>query len=109
MTDAKTESIPVLSNQPEKLRSLVVETDCAWQSLGTITYGPTKVEENSLVSRRSIYIAKDVKTGDVLTPENLRCVRPGLGLPPKCYETLLGRRVSANAKKGTPMSWGLIG
>lgn len=97
------------SLEPEELRSLVMETERAWQSLGDVTYGPTKAEEKALVYRRSVYVAKDLKAGEVLTRENLRCVRPGLGLPPKFYEILLGRRVNADAKKGTPMSWELIG
>lgn len=42
-------------------------------------------------------------------PSNVRCVRPGTGLPPKFYNILLGRRVNQNAKKGTPMDWSLIG
>lgn len=97
------------SLEPEELQSLVVETERAWQSLGTVTYGPTAAEEKSLVYRRSIYVATDIKAGDVLTSENLRCVRPGLGLAPKFYDMLLGRRVRMDARKGTPMSWDLIG
>jgi pseudaminic acid synthase len=97
------------SLEPEEFRALVVETERAWESLGVVTYGPTKAEEKTLVYRRSVYIAKDLEAGDLLTPENLRCVRPGLGLPPKFYDMLLGRRVNAKVKKGTPMSWGLIG
>lgn len=97
------------SLEPEELRSLVVETERAWQSLGTISYGPSKAEERSRVFRRSIYVAKDVKAGDVLTEDNLRCVRPGMGLQPKFYEVLLGKRVTRDAKKGTPASWDLIG
>ena len=97
------------SLEPEELRALVVETERAWQSLGTVTYGPTEAEQKSLVFRRSIYIAENMKAGDVLTRENLRCVRPGMGLPPKYYDMLLGRRVNQDVKKGTPMGWGLVG
>jgi N-acetylneuraminate synthase len=97
------------SLEPEELAALVVETERAWQSLGEVRYGPTEAEKKSLVFRRSIYIAKPVKAGDVLTPDNLRCVRPGLGLPPRYYEQLLGRKVSHDAPAGTPMSWDLLG
>ena len=96
------------SLEPEELRTLVVETERAWQSLGQVTYGPCEAEKKSLVFRRSIYIAQDLKAGDVLTPENLRCVRPGMGLPPKYFDMLLGRRVNQDVKKGTPMEWGLF-
>ena len=97
------------SLEPEELRALVMETERAWESLGTVVYGPTEAERESLVFRRSIYVAQDLKAGEVLTTENLRCVRPGLGLAPKYYEMLLGRRVNQDAKKGTPMRWALIG
>ena len=97
------------SLEPEELRMLVVETERAWQSLGQVTYGPGEAEKKALMFRRSIYIAADLKAGTVLTAENLRCVRPGRGLPPKYYEMLLGRRVNQDVKKGTPMEWGLIG
>lgn len=97
------------SLEPEELHTLVVETERAWQSLGRVLYGPGEAEKKSLVYRRSIYIAQDLKAGDVLTPENLRCVRPGMGLPPKYLEMLLGRRVNQDVKKGTPMRWGLVG
>lgn len=97
------------SLEPEEFRSLVVETERAWQSLGHVSYGATEAEKKSVLFRRSIYIAEDVSAGETLTPRNLRCVRPGLGLAPKYYETLLGRKVNANVKKGTPMDWTLLG
>ena len=97
------------SLEPDELRNLVVETERAWQSLGRISYGPGQAEQRSLVFRRSVYVARDLSAGDVLTAENLRCVRPGLGLPPKYYEDLLGRRVNQAVKKGTAMRWDLLG
>jgi len=97
------------SLEPQELRSLVVETERAWQSLGMVAYGPGEVEKESLIFRRSIYVAEDLKAGDVLTPQNLRCVRPGLGLAPKYFDTLLGRHVNKDVKKGTPMDWSLLG
>ena len=97
------------SLEPQEFAQLRVESERAWQALGRITYGGTLAEEKSLAFRRSIYIAKDLRAGDVLTRENLRCVRPGLGLPPKFYDLLLGRRVNADAKAGTPMDWLLLG
>ena len=96
------------SMEPPEMAQLAVETERAWQALGQVSYGITEAEKPSLVFRRSIYIAQDMKTGDVLTPQNLRCVRPGMGLPPKFYETLLGRSVNQDVKKGTAMSWQLL-
>lgn len=97
------------SMEPAEMAALVTETERAWQALGDIQYGPTEAEKPSLRFRRSIYIAKDVKAGEVLTRENLRVVRPGHGLPPKYYEMLLGRRVNRDLAMGTAMGWGCIG
>jgi pseudaminic acid synthase len=97
------------SLEPDEFAALVVETGRAWQSLGSVSYGPTEAEKPSLIFRRSIYVAMDLKAGDVLTPENLRCVRPGFGLAPKFYEMLIGRRVSRDVKMGSPIQWDLVG
>ncbi|EKF17395.1 pseudaminic acid synthase [Nitratireductor pacificus] len=96
------------SLEPAEMASLVTETERAWQSLGMVAYGPTKVEEKSLVFRRSIYIARDVEAGEELTAENLRIVRPGHGLAPKHFEMLLGKRASRELKAGTPASWDIV-
>ena len=96
------------SMEPEEMNQLVIETNHAWKALGKVTYGPTKVEKKSLIFRRSLYIAADMKAGEILTKKNLRIVRPGLGLPPKYYKKLLGMKVVKNVKKGNPISWDLI-
>ena len=92
------------SLEPEEMKQLVIETERAWQSLGQVKYGSTKAEKGSLTFRRSLYIAEDMKKGDVLNEQNLRIVRPGLGLEPKYYDILLGRKVSRDVKKGTALS-----
>lgn len=97
------------SLEPEEMRQLVIETERAWQSLGTVAYGPTEAEQPSMKFRRSLYIAKDMMAGEMLTAENLRIVRPGMGLAPKYHELLLGRKVNQDVKKGTAVHWSLIG
>lgn len=96
------------SLEPSELASLVVETKRAWQAIGKVHYGPTAYEEKAHLRRRSIYIAEDLQIGDVLTPQNLRRIRPGHGLPPKYYDILIGMRVMRAVKAGTPMSWDLV-
>lgn len=96
------------SLEPHEMQSLVVETERAWQSIGHVRYGPSELEKKSLVFRRSLYISTDMKAGDMFTPENLRCVRPGLGLPPKYYEQLLGRNITIDATGGTPVNWSML-
>lgn len=96
------------SMEPDEMATLVTESKRAWQSLGQILYGPTVSERESLRFRRSLYIAEDMKAGDVLTSVNLRIVRPGYGLAPKYYETVLGKKVKRVVKKGTPVAWDLF-
>jgi N-acetylneuraminate synthase len=96
------------SLEPVELRMLVEETERAWQALGTVSYGPTEAEKKSLVFRRSLYVAENMHAGEAFTTRNLRVVRPGLGLHPRFYDQLLGKRIARDAKKGTPVSWEII-
>ena len=97
------------SMEPDEMRALVAETKRAWQALGKVSYGPTEKEKKSLIFRRSLYIVQDMKKGDILTKENLRAIRPGLGLAPKYYDMLLGKHVNRDVKRGIPLSWDLVG
>lgn len=96
------------SLEPHELKMLVEETARAHDALGTVHYGCTEKEIASRVHRRSLYIAKDMKAGDMFTTENLRSVRPGLGLAPKYLPHFLGRKVKQDVTMGTPLSWELI-
>lgn len=91
------------SLEPQELKSLVEETTRAHESVGEISYGPTTAEQTSLVFRRSIYICQDVKAGDTITPQNVRCIRPGFGLEPKHYDWILGRKFNDDFKRGTAL------
>lgn len=96
------------SIEPEEMHALVRETERAWQALGRVAYGVGEVETKSVLFRRSIYIVQDLRAGDTLTRTNLRCIRPGLGLAPKFYEIVLGRRVNQDVQMGTPLEWELV-
>lgn len=96
------------SLEPQELKLLVAETKRAWQSLGEAKIGPTPKELKSVVFRRSLYIVKDVKKGELLSSENLRSIRPGGGLEPKYFDILLGMRATKDAKVGTPVTWDLV-
>ena len=96
------------SLEPHEMSLLTVESERAWQSLGGVEYGPSKRETKSLAFRRSIYITQDLAAGEEFTLENLKRVRPGFGLAPKYYESLIGRCVKKDVKKGTPLTWDLV-
>lgn len=97
------------SMEPAEMAQLVVETERAWLALGQVSYGSTEAEKKSIQFRRSLYVVKDLKAGEVLTRENMRAIRPGMGLPPKYFNVLLGRRIGRDVTRGTPMTWDLIG
>jgi N-acetylneuraminate synthase len=93
------------SLEPDEMRSLVTETHRAWAALGTISYGVTPEEMNSLKFRRSLYVVKDIGIGELLSRDNVRAIRPGLGLAPKYLDVLLGMPVHHPLKRGVPLTW----
>ncbi len=92
------------SMEPAEMAQLVVETARAWQALGHVAYGPTEAEKRSIQYRRSLYVVQDLKAGDVLTKDNVRAIRPGLGLPTKYLDVVLGRSVERDVKCGTALT-----
>lgn len=97
------------SLEPVELKMLVDETRRAQLALGCVHYGVTNREVASRRHRRSLYIAADLQAGDVLTAENVRSIRPGLGLAPKYLPLLLGKTVKQAVARGTALSWDLLG
>jgi N-acetylneuraminate synthase len=96
------------SMEPDEMSSLVIESKRAWEALGRTSYGPMESEKTSLLHRRSLYLTKDIKQGEVLTKDNLRAIRPGLGIAPKYFKHVLGKRIKQDAKRGTPLNWDMI-
>ena len=96
------------SLEPDEMALLVRECRAAALAMGEVRYEMAEQEKKSLQFRRSLYIAEDMRSGDVLTEKNLRRIRPGHGLSPKHYDALLGQRVRCDVKRGTPMSWALL-
>ncbi len=92
------------SLEPADLAALCLGARTAWRSLGKVDYGRKSSEQENVKFRRSLYIVKDMRAGEVLTSSNIRSVRPGYGLPPKHLESLLGRRINRDLTCGTAMS-----
>ena len=93
------------SMEPAEMAQLVVETERAWQALGQVSYGATAAEAKSLMFRRSLYVVKDMQAGEKLTADNVRAIRPGLGLPTKYLEQVLGKTLKIAVTKGTALRW----
>jgi N-acetylneuraminate synthase len=92
------------SLEPDELKSLVVETERAWQSLGLVQYSVQDSEKKSLIFKRSIYAVEDIMEGEIFTNKNIRIIRPGDGLHPRFYELLLGTIAKRNYLKGQPLN-----
>jgi pseudaminic acid synthase len=93
------------SLEPAELAALCQGAKTAWSALGCVDYGRKSSEQGNVKFRRSLYFVKDMKAGDVITPDCVRSVRPGFGLQPKHLESLLGRKLSVVVKANTPVAW----
>lgn len=96
------------SLEPAEMAQLVRECKTAYEALGNVSYERQPQEDKSLIFRRSLYIVEDMKAGDIITEKNMRRIRPGLGLAPKYYEAVLGRRVKYDVPGGTALSWEML-
>lgn len=96
------------SMTPEEFKQMVQDVRNAEKALGIPTYGVSKQEESSMVFRRSVFVTKDVKKGDMFTEENIRIIRPGYGIKPKYYKDILGTVAAEDVKRGTPFQFDLV-
>lgn len=96
------------SMEPAEMAQFVRECNTAVQALGTVSYDLQEQEKKSLIFRRSLYFVKDIKAGDVITADNMRSIRPGLGLKPRYYEKLLGRTVKRDIAAGTAVKLDVV-
>ncbi|MCE3234389.1 MAG: spsE [Vampirovibrio sp.] len=96
------------SLEPLELKQLVQEAAIARQALGSVHLGPSDREKASLQFRRTLYVVEDMQAGEVFSAENVRAIRPGLGLSPKYYETILGQKTKTPITRGTALCWELI-
>ena len=96
------------SMEPDEMRKLVIDCKTAWQALGEVSYQMTEDEKKSRVFRRSLYVVEDMKPGDIIAEKNIRSIRPGLGLSPKYYDLVLGKKVNRVISRGTALTWNMI-
>jgi pseudaminic acid synthase len=96
------------SLEPAELALLRTETERAWQAMGGVVFGGTAAEKKSLAFRRSLYVVKDMQPGEAFTADNVRAIRPGMGMAPKYMETVLGMRAVKSIARGTPLDWALL-
>jgi len=96
------------SMEPQEMKALVDESLKAYQALGRVQMEVQAVEEKSLLFKRSIYAGKDIAVGEILNEENLKIIRPALGLAPKHWENIQGKKAKRAIQAGQPLSWDMI-
>ena len=94
---------------PDEFKEMVRATRSVEKALGQVSYEVAASEHASRAFRRSLFVAEDVRAGELFTIENVRSVRPGQGLHTRHLQEILGRTAARDAKKGTPLSWDLVG
>jgi pseudaminic acid synthase len=97
------------SLEPAEFTALVRDCKDAWAALGRAHYDVLGSERGSLLFRRSLYVAADVKAGEPLSRANVRSIRPGNGLPPAHLDEVLGRKAARDLKRGEPLAWDMLG
>lgn len=96
------------SLEPDELECLCKDARDAWAALGKVGYERCQAESASRVFRRSIYFVRDMPAGAVVSGTDIRCIRPGMGLPPKQFDQLIGKRLRTSVKRGTATRWDLF-
>lgn len=91
------------SLEPSEMAALCASVKTAWLALGRVDYGCKSSEQANVKFRRSLYFVKDMKAGDIITPDAVRSVRPGYGLPPKLLGEVLGRRMARDVTACSPV------
>ncbi|UYW74430.1 SAF domain-containing protein [Pseudocitrobacter faecalis] len=86
----------------------VVDAKTAWKALGRVNYERKESEKGNVKFRRSLYVVKDVKKGEILTSENVKSIRPGYGLAPKYYDEVIGKNAAYDINFGTPLKCNMI-
>lgn len=96
------------SLEPQEFRELVAQIRITERTIGVPQYGPGASETENVAFRKSLFVVKDLKKGEQITPDNVRSIRPGHGLLPCYYDKVMGRRANQNVVKGTPLSWDVL-
>jgi pseudaminic acid synthase len=91
-----------------QLKILVNDVNNAWNSIGSSDFKLTKGEQRSYKYRPSIYVIRDIHKGDLITSDCIRVIRPGFGIKPKFYDSVLNMKVNVDIVSGTPLSWDMI-
>lgn len=97
------------SLEPDEFRKMADSVRQTEKMMGHVQYEASEHESASRIFRRSLFVVKDMKKGELFSAENVRSIRPGNGLPPKYIGIVLGRKASQDIPRGTPLTWEIVG
>lgn len=97
------------SMEPLEFKKMVEDIRQTEKAIGRVAYGFTRQEENNRCFRKSIFVVRDIKKGELLTTDNIRVIRPAYGLEPKYYDDVIGQTALVDIKKGTPLKMEMFG
>ncbi len=98
----------VFSLEPQEFSDMVKAIRISEKALGNVHYGISEKEDESRAFRRSLFVVKDIKKGDLITAENVKSIRPGYGLHPRYLQDIIGRSTVCDIKKGSPLQWCML-
>jgi pseudaminic acid synthase len=96
------------SLEPEEFKALVEAVRSAERSLGKVQYGPTAHEVSTRAYRRSLFVVRSMKKGEIFSEHNVRSIRPADGLHPRHLPDVIGHRAADDIEQGTPVTWALV-
>lgn len=96
------------SMEPQEFKQMVEDIRATEKAMGRVSYDVSKTEESSRIFRRSIFVTEDIKKGEYFTEKNIRVIRPGYGLEPKYYESVLDQKATKDIERGTPLEWNMV-
>lgn len=95
----------LFSMEPQEFKEMVKQIRNVEKALGKVTYELNQSQLESRIYSRSLFVVKDIKQGEKFTEDNVKSIRPGIGMHTKHWNEVLGRTARCNIKKGTPMQW----
>lgn len=93
------------SMEPSEFSEMVQQIRNVEKALGHSTYELNKEQVESRIYSRSLFVVKDIKAGEIFTADNVKSIRPGIGMHTKYWDEILGKKARCNIEKGTPMDW----
>ena len=96
------------SLEPKEFSELVQNGIQAYNLIGTPQEKPTNSESSVKKNKRSLYIVRNIKKGEIFNEKNLRSIRPSFGMDPKFYYEVLGKKAAKDLYFGDALKKEMI-